>query len=353
VDWTIRRSLLWQRCSFANRLSLAESAGPTRVEQVNLFFAEHFFAHGDWDRAILHLDQANALTGVYALRRHGLAALIAVHRDRLDRARQHLAAVADMPYRSGAGRVNGAWLLEAEALLDEIDGRLAEAVSCLAEWLDPQYEPHSSFGRPPVLRQLVRLALAAGDGDTAAAAVDAARRDADPDAGPECRWELNICEALVADDCGVLLACADHAEHNRELPDAAFLLQEASVRLARQGDDPAARSAFNRAAVIYADLDAAASNRRLQAILRPYGIRRGPRSVRRRPATGWAALTATEQSVAELIGHGDTNSEIATRLVLSRRTVETHVSHILAKLQVRSRAEIAHLATEQPGTGQN
>jgi DNA-binding NarL/FixJ family response regulator len=164
---------------------------------------------------------------------------------------------------------------------------------------------------------------------------------------------LSICEALVADDCGVLLASADHAERNRELPDAAFLLQEASVRLACRGDDSAARSAFNRAAVIYDALDAAAANRRLQAILRPYGIRRGPRSVRRRPTTGWAALTATEQSVVELIRQGDTNPEIATRLVLSRRTVETHVSHILAKLQVRSRTEIAHIAGEQLGTEQN
>ena len=348
---------LHQEAGFASSLSvaltLAESAGPTRVEQVNLFFAEYFFARGDWDSAILHLDQATSLTGEYALRKHGLTALIAVHRDQLDKARQHLAAVAHMPYRSGAGRGHGARLLEAEALLDEIDGRLPDAVSCLAEWLDPQYEPRSSFGRPPVLRQLVRLALAAGDGDTAAAAVDAARRDADPDAGPECRRELTICEALVADDCGELLASADHAERNRELPDAAFLLQEASVRLARRGDDSAARSAFNRAAVIYDDLDAAAANRRLQAILRPYGIRRGPRSVQRRPATGWAALTAAEQSVVELIRQGDTNPEIATRLVLSRRTVETHVSHILAKLQVRSRTEIAHLAAEQLGTRQN
>ena len=52
------------------------------------------------------------------------------------------------------------------------------------------------------------------------------------------------------------------------------------------------------------------------------------------------SLTAREREVAALIGQGKTNGEIATELVLSKRTVETHVSHILSKLGLSSRGQI-------------
>ncbi|QSB14420.1 AAA family ATPase [Natronosporangium hydrolyticum] len=52
-------------------------------------------------------------------------------------------------------------------------------------------------------------------------------------------------------------------------------------------------------------------------------------------------LTAREQEVAVLIGEGLTNAEIARRLVISRKTVAVHVSHILAKLAMSSRTQVA------------
>lgn len=45
--------------------------------------------------------------------------------------------------------------------------------------------------------------------------------------------------------------------------------------------------------------------------------------------------------MALLVAQGRSNPEIAGALFLSTRTVQTHVSHILAKLQVRSRAAVA------------
>jgi non-specific serine/threonine protein kinase len=51
-------------------------------------------------------------------------------------------------------------------------------------------------------------------------------------------------------------------------------------------------------------------------------------------------LTGREREIAMLIGQGMTNSEIAAELVLSKRTVETHASHILSKLGLSSRAQI-------------
>jgi DNA-binding NarL/FixJ family response regulator len=51
--------------------------------------------------------------------------------------------------------------------------------------------------------------------------------------------------------------------------------------------------------------------------------------------------------VAELVAQGRSNPEIAAELFLSRNTVQTHVSHILAKLAARSRVEIARAAHQQ------
>lgn len=54
-------------------------------------------------------------------------------------------------------------------------------------------------------------------------------------------------------------------------------------------------------------------------------------------------LTNREREVADLVAQGLTNQEIASRLYLSRRTVESHVAHIFAKLDVRSRVSLSNL----------
>ena len=56
---------------------------------------------------------------------------------------------------------------------------------------------------------------------------------------------------------------------------------------------------------------------------------------------GWAPLTRREREVAVLVADGVTNQQIADRLVIGRRTANTHVDHILTKLDLTSRAQIA------------
>jgi pimeloyl-ACP methyl ester carboxylesterase/DNA-binding CsgD family transcriptional regulator len=65
------------------------------------------------------------------------------------------------------------------------------------------------------------------------------------------------------------------------------------------------------------------------------------RQSRRRPAAGWESLTDAEMDVVRLVAAGMTNRQIAARLYLSPRTVQTHVSHIMRKLGVARRSEIA------------
>jgi DNA-binding NarL/FixJ family response regulator len=56
---------------------------------------------------------------------------------------------------------------------------------------------------------------------------------------------------------------------------------------------------------------------------------------------GIAGLSEREREVARLIAEGSSNREIADRLVVSPKTVERHVTNILAKLGMRNRTELA------------
>ena len=115
-------------------------------------------------------------------------------------------------------------------------------------------------------------------------------------------------------------------------------------------DRSAAAEAFRSAGEAAERLEARTEWGLAERALRALGVR----TWRRGPATeaeeGLAALTGREREIATMVAAGATNPDIAKSLFLSRKTVERHVSNVMAKLGVRNRAQLAALLG-QPGDG--
>jgi predicted ATPase/class 3 adenylate cyclase/DNA-binding CsgD family transcriptional regulator len=147
------------------------------------------------------------------------------------------------------------------------------------------------------------------------------------------------CLAGVAADTGSQLEAArlfgsaeairNHAGLVRfKIYDAAYESSVATVRNARERDE------FDRA------WDEGATLSTSEAI--SYALR--GHTGRKRPASGWTSLTPTELDVARLVAEGLTNRDVAERLFVSPRTVQTHLTHIYTKLGVTSRVQLAQEA---------
>ncbi|TDV35933.1 ATP-binding protein [Actinophytocola oryzae] len=118
------------------------------------------------------------------------------------------------------------------------------------------------------------------------------------------------------------------------------LLAELYASTGRLG---AAREEFGRAKVLYAASAATWLSAELARDERRFAAR-APRP-RRSDENGLAALTTREREVVDLATAGLTNREIAERLYLSPKTVETHLSRAFAKLHVRSRVDLTRRVT--------
>jgi DNA-binding CsgD family transcriptional regulator len=68
------------------------------------------------------------------------------------------------------------------------------------------------------------------------------------------------------------------------------------------------------------------------------------RGGRQRPTSGWGSLTPTERAVVGLVSEGLPNKDVAARLLISPRTVETHLSHVYSKLGLSSRVQLVQEA---------
>jgi DNA-binding CsgD family transcriptional regulator len=306
------------------------------------------FLSGAWDDAISGLEtllDAQAGGAHYeAVWAHGVRALIAGHRDDRIGAARHLAAAPAVDLHNLPN--NSFYLLRAKALVAERAGRAADGLALLVPPAGPDYLDGLA-GRGQFLDDVVRLALSVGDAETARIATRTAEAIAGETSAPAGQIIALRCRGLL-DGRPDLLDDAVARCRAAMIPlRLATTLEDRAVVHAGYGDLEAARGSFLEAVDIYDRLGAAWDTMRADARLRPLGVRRGQRGPRRRAAVGWQSLTPTELTVARLVATGLSNPDIAADLYLSRRTVQTHVSHILIKLGARSRQEIARVATSQ------
>jgi DNA-binding CsgD family transcriptional regulator len=197
-------------------------------------------------------------------------------------------------------------------------------------------EAPDQLGMPPLRWQLVDALIDAGD------LAEAQRR-------------IELIDAAPADPLGAAVAASGRARlaalrGDRDAADSAFgdaltahdmlgwPLERAITQyyqgcaLRDQRRRRAARAALTEAAETFTELGAQLWAARAQEALA---------GISGRAPSSPDALTRTEEEVAKLAASGLTNQQIAERLFVSTKTVATHLSHTYAKLNVRSRTELA------------
>ncbi|HEY0537493.1 MAG TPA: AAA family ATPase [Actinoallomurus sp.] len=316
------------------------TAAPPRLAGARILAAEVHYHAGRWDEAIAELDAAAAAGDLMpaADRRwlHGLASVIHVHRDDPGGAEAHLAVA---PAGGGAELFAGAtYVHQARALLAGWRNLTGEAFAILAD-LFHRAGPGPVY-RHTWLPSVLRLALR--EGDATLAQTIAAATSGPQSAARRTAVDLH-CAGLFASDPVTLGLAADAYRAAGRPLQLAQTIEDTAVALAVRGDVAGARTARAEATDLYTGLGARWDSLRADNRLRKHGVQR-QRGPRRRVATGWEALTPTELRVARLLADGHPNPDIAEMLYVSRRTVEVHVSHILTKLGVRSRLDIAREA---------
>jgi DNA-binding CsgD family transcriptional regulator len=322
---------------------LADQVGTViRLAQAHGALGQLLFETGQWDDALAEVRvlQEDLKEPTAACCDLGIAAAISFHRGEIGAARCHLAAA--VPHAKLIGnRVVGPLAL-ARSLDHEHDGALPEALAALTADFAGEAEELDDI--EDLLADAVRLATEIGDVATAKSLAGHATALASDSQIPHRQANALCCRGLLDHDAGQLLAAAERYDDAGRPLLTAKALESAASEFVCGDDRSQARIAFTRAVEVYGSLGAAADVARLQARFRAHGIRRGPRSKHRQARSGWDSLTPTETKIAAFVEEGLSNPEIAARLLLSRRTVATHVSHILKKLDVHSRTDIAREA---------
>ncbi len=297
------------------------------------------FWAGRWALGAAHAAQAHDISIQYGLevpQDHLPIALIAVHRGLLELARAHSERALELaeaqfglhpPQHIAILGLVALWSGDASAAAGSFEA--ADRQAAALGWGEPSVRWWSA--------DYVEVLLELGRFDDAVLVLDAWEADA-ARVGRE--WVLahvTRCRGLVAaaeggvDRAASLLqqAVAEHEEVGDPFGRARAQLALGIVhRRARQ--KRAAREALLAALAGFEQLGAATWAEKARDELGSIGGRRREEG-----------LTAAERRVASLVAEGRTNREVAAALFLGERTVASHLTHVYAKLGVRSRTELA------------
>jgi DNA-binding CsgD family transcriptional regulator len=297
------------------------------------------FWAGRWDVAAGYAARARDISIQYGLEMpqdHLPSAVIAVHRGQLDLAREHAERGLDLAHEQFRGRP-----VQFMAVLGLV-ARWSEDPSAAKEWFEKADRRASELGwGEPSIRwwtaDYADMLLEDGRIDDAVRVVDVWEADAARVAREWVLAHVTRCRGLVAaaegevPRAGSLLerAVEQHEDVGDPFGAARALLGLGVVRRrARKKRD--ARDAIQAALDGFEQLGAARWAEKARSELGRIGGRRREEG-----------LTPAERRVAVLVAEGRTNREVAAALFLTERTVASHLSHVYAKLGVRSRTELA------------
>jgi len=299
---------------------------------------------GAWDQALDHADEALEIAiegGQIANQAVILAgrALVSSHRGDVEETRRVAAEALRLSALSGAlpARRTAAWAL---GLLELSLARPAQAH--LQLWPLVEEARSAGIAEPgelPYVPDEVEALIGMGRLSEAVSVLD---------------WFEGLAEASdrrgalgASGRCRGLIHAArgEHEEAQSELEGAASILSEVSrpFELARTllvlgitqrhaMKKARARASLEASLALFEDLGARLWSDKTKAELASIGGRT--------PAGD--TLTSTERRVAALVAEGRTNREVAAELFLTDRTIEGHLTRIYAKLEIRSRSELAH-----------
>jgi DNA-binding CsgD family transcriptional regulator len=297
------------------------------------------FAAGDWDDAVAELDWAleraeETGTGWISLPA-AVRSYIDAHRGRTVPARERLESFRHRGLPLQFGQDRPGW---AELAVLEAEGKTGEA-GTLARTLWSAARAHPDRWAGDLAPDVTRVALAAMDRRLVGQLGDDVPSLCSPGVS---RLVLGM---IGADPDAIEEAAAELAAAGRGMAET-FAREELACAAAAAGDRDRAGAALGAALAGYQRMGAAPDRDRALARARALGVRRGSREAHRDADFGWESLTVTENRIAALVRDGLTNREIGSRLFVSPRTVQTHVSHILQKTGLRSRVEIARFAAQ-------
>jgi non-specific serine/threonine protein kinase len=276
--------------------------GGVAVDLGDLVLAEH-----DLELALRHFRRAGTGSAGIAALALAITARLAFRRGDLDRAETLFAESLELQRQLG-NQSGSAWPLNGLARISVRRGDYPRAAELFAECLATRWEQSDQTGSLTTLRGLADVARAA-------------RLDEDA-------LRFLAATAALSEATGSTLTGAPRERFER------------AIDQARRNLDPARRDAAWAAGQAMTFEEAIAAARRLAATLRGSATAPASDLAAERPA----GLTPREIEVLRLIAAGRSNPEIADLLSISPRTASTHVTNILAKLDLDSRAAAAAYA---------
>ncbi|WP_371596836.1 LuxR C-terminal-related transcriptional regulator [Streptomyces sp. NBC_00564] len=292
-------------------------------------------------RTLLALARENGLR-LYELEATSVVSMVALNRGRLEVARNELAVNGSEV--TGDEHMHPSLVLLTRSWLSAAEGEPSAAIRLLSPLMRTAHTECDPWPwKPGWLPILARIGVA--DEDTAflervqlLAEIGAARNPG-VTSFQGTAWHI---EGLIRRDGALLRRAVDVLATGPRPLLLAGAREDLGKHLLSEQEQSEAIAQLDKAWQAYRQADAIGSMLRVQQMMYQVGCRHAGRVTEKsEPASRWLTLTGAEHTVAQLMGSGYSNKQIAGQLGVSPNTVGTHARSIFAKLQVRSRVQLS------------